>query len=333
MTVLLSSVSAVSFFSVVLDEWEAFKLEHGKRYHNHVEDSLRMKIFVENKHKIAEHNQLHSRGHKSYRLKMNQFGDMLHHEFTSTMNGLLSTNTSYQRVYKGATYIAPDDSIVVALPSTVDWRDKGAVTPVKNQGNCGSCWSFSATGSLEGQHYRKTGKLVSLSEQNLVDCSRNYGNNGCNGGLMDYAFQYIKDNGGIDSEHSYPYIGNTNEGCLYNPKTSGADDYGFVDIPEGDEVALMKAVAIVGPIAIAIDASQDTFQFYSHGVYDEPACQPKVLDHGVLAVGYGTNENGTDYWLVKNSWGETWGDHGYIKMIRNHDNQCGAATMASYPIV
>ncbi|KAK8749850.1 hypothetical protein OTU49_015597 [Cherax quadricarinatus] len=330
---ILASASAVSFFSVVLEEWEAFKLEHGKKYETDVEESFRMKIYTENKHAIAAHNKLYATGQKSYKLGMNKYGDMLPHEFVSTMNGFQWNHTgNYRsgRLYTGATFIEPDDDVI--LPQSVDWRDKGAVTPVKDQGQCGSCWSFSATGSLEGQHFRQTGKLVSLSEQNLIDCSTKYGNNGCNGGLMDYAFQYIKENGGIDTEGAYPYEAEDDK-CRYNPRKSGAEDTGFVDIREGSEGALKKAVATVGPVSVAIDASHSSFQFYSHGVYDEPECNSEQLDHGVLAVGYGTTEDGTDYWLVKNSWGTTWGDEGYIKMSRNKHNQCGIATAASYPLV
>lgn len=233
---------------------------------------------------------------------------MLHTEFVRTLNGFNRTRDNENSVYHSYKKIEEPVAFIgaanVEIPKAVDWRDQGAVTPVKDQGHCGSCWSFSATGALEGQHFRKTGKLVSLSEQNLVDCSGSYGNNGCNGGLMDNAFQYIKENGGIDTETSYPYEA-IDDTCKFKKQNVGATDKGFVDIPTGDEEAMMKALATVGPVSVAIDASHESFQFYSDGVYFEPQCDSQQLDHGVLAVGYGTDEEtGQDYWLVKNSWGK-----------------------------
>ncbi|KOC68850.1 Cathepsin L [Habropoda laboriosa] len=323
---------AVSFFELVNQEWTTFKMEHKKAYQSDVEERFRMKIYMDNKHKIAKHNSNYELKKVSYKLKMNKYGDMLHHEFVNTLNGFnksINTRLRFQRQPIGATFIEPAN---VELPKSVDWREKGAVTPVKDQGQCGSCWSFSATGALEGQHFRKTGVLVSLSEQNLIDCSGQYGNNGCNGGMMDGAFQYIKNNAGLDTEATYPYEAK-NDQCRYNARNSGAADVGYVDIPEGNEKKLKAAVATIGPVSVAIDASHQSFQFYSEGVYYESECSSENLDHGVLVVGYGTDENGQDYWLVKNSWGESWGDNGYIKMARNKLNHCGIASNASYPLV
>ncbi|XP_055372848.1 cathepsin L [Condylostylus longicornis] len=323
---------ALNLKDLIREEWLAYKMEHHKNYNEATEENFRMKIFLENRNKIAKHNQKFEQGLHSFKLKLNKYSDMLPYEFVSTMNGFNKSNsivTYSSNKESGATFISPAN---VKLPNSVDWRTKGAVTPVKDQGHCGSCWSFSATGSLEGQHFRKTGVLVSLSEQNLVDCSSSYGNNGCNGGMMDNAFRYVKDNGGIDTEKSYPYEG-IDDTCHFEKSAVGATDKGFMDIPEGDEEKLMQAVAVHGPVSVAIDASQQSFQFYSEGVYYDEHCSSDQLDHGVLVVGYGTDDSGTDYWLVKNSWGTTWGDNGFIKMARNKNNHCGIATAASFPLV
>jgi len=212
----------------------------------------------------------------------------------------------------------------------VNWVNKGAVTPIKNQGQCGSCWSFSATGSMEGQQFIKKNKLVSLSEQNLVDCSTAQGNDGCNGGLMDQAFQYVISNHGIDTEESYAYTATGPNACKFSSEHIGDTISGFQDVTSGSESALQTA-ADAQPVSVAIDAGHNSFQLYKGGVYYEPACSTSQLDHGVLVVGYGTDNSNTAYWLVKNSWGTDWGMNGYIQMSRNRNNNCGIATMASYP--
>ena len=148
---------------------------------------------------------------------------------------------------------------------------------------------------------------------------------------MDLAFQYIMENGGIDTEESYPYTAMDGK-CHYRRKDSAGTDTGHMDIPQGDEDALEEAVATVGPISVAIDAGHKSFQLYKHGVYTEPECSSTRLDHGVLVVGYGMKD-GQKYWLVKNSCGASWGEEGYIMMARDEDNMCGIATMASYPLV
>jgi len=266
-------------------------------------------------------------GVHTYWLGMNKYADLTTVEFVKMMNGYNATRAASRSQGHNVHTVNPN----VKLPDTVDWRTQGYVTPIKDQGQCGSCWAFSSTGSLEGQHFKATGKLVSLSEQNLVDCSGKQGNMGCNGGLMDQAFTYIKENNGIDTEDSYAYEARDGD-CRFKAATVGATDTGFTDIKSKDESSLQDAVANVGPISVAIDASHASFQLYKTGIYNELFCSQTRLDHGVLAVGYGT-DSGKDYWLVKNSWGVGWGDSGYIKMSRNHRNQCGIATAASYPTV
>merc|ERR1711892_43889 len=326
----LYSAQAITFLDVVLEEWETWKMTHVKKYESHIEEKFRLKIFMENKAKVERHNRRAQQGKHTYFLQINKYGDLLHYEFRTMLNGYKQRTKNQTRKYEAGTFIR--NAHVDRLPAKVDWRKLGAVTPVKDQGQCGSCWSFSTTGALEAMLFRKTGKLVSLSEQNLVDCSRSYGNEGCNGGLMDNAFQYIKDNGGIDTERSYPYEGEDDE-CRYNPRWKGASDIGFVDVESSNEEELAHAIASQGPCSIAIDASHESFQFYSRGIYREPECDPGMLDHGVLLVGYGQEKHGGKYWLVKNSWGDGWGHDGYIKMAREEDNMCGVATQASYPLV
>ncbi|GAB1599399.1 cathepsin L1-like [Argonauta hians] len=318
--------AAAPFLDTQLDEtWKQYKNLYEKSYKDMSSEIIRRVIWEKNLQRIVEHNMKADMGLSTYWLGMNEYADLTSDEFGEIMNRMKPRNlTNYTpRMLYG-------DEGDSNLPSTVDWREKGYVTPVKNQGQCGSCWAFSTTGSLEGQTFKKTGKLVSLSEQNLVDCSQSYGNNGCEGGLMDNAFQYIK-KFGIDSEESYPYEAQ-DDTCRYKKSDVVATDTSYVDVKSMSEKSLKSAVAKVGPISVAIDAGHQSFQLYKHGVYSEENCSPTQLDHGVLAVGYGT-ENGEDYWLVKNSWGPSWGLEGYIKMSRNQNNMCGIATQASYPLV
>jgi len=307
-------------------EWESFKREHGKKYSSSVEELQRYQIWKSNLDYVTQHNTDADNGKHTFWLGMNKFADLTAKEFAAIYNGFnatLRTQSRSQRIHV--------HDPTVALPDSVDWRTQGYVTPIKDQGQCGSCWAFSTTGSLEGQHFKATGKLVALSEQNLVDCSQKQGNMGCDGGLMDQAFQYIKDNNGIDTEDSYPYTAEDGT-CAFNPSNVGATDSGYTDVKAKDESALQSAVATVGPVSVAIDASHTSFQLYKKGIYHEPFCSQTALDHGVLAVGYGS-QSGKDYWIVKNSWGTGWGDQGYILMSRNKNNNCGIATQSSYPNV
>ncbi|TNN72318.1 Cathepsin S [Liparis tanakae] len=297
--------------------WLLWKKLHFKVYSQQIEESGRRRIWEENLEMIDGHNLEASLGLHTYELAMNHLGDLTAEEITSTLMGT-SVPPSLERGPLSLNLVRLNTS----LPLSLDWRDKGLVTPVKMQ--------VSAVGALEGQLKKSTGVLLSLSPQNLLDCSRKCGNNGCKDGFMSNAFQYVMKNQGIDSDVDYPYTGMRGQ-CGYNPHHRAANCSGYAFLPEGDEFALREALATVGPISVAIDASRPKFVFYRHGVYRDNTCTHEV-NHGVLVVGYGT-ERQHDYWLIKNSWGVKYGDQGYIKMARNRRNQCGVALYACYPIM
>uniref|UniRef100_A0A667ZGZ0 Cathepsin S, ortholog 2, tandem duplicate 2 n=2 Tax=Myripristis murdjan TaxID=586833 RepID=A0A667ZGZ0_9TELE len=315
---------AAAMFESKLDlHWDMWKKTHGKKYQTEVEELGRRELWERNLMLITIHNLEASMGLHSYDLSMNHM-ETCPEEILQSF-ATLRVPSDLQRApsaFVGATG--------ASVPDSIDWRQKGCVTSVKMQGSCGSCWAFSAAGALEGQLAKTTGKLVDLSPQNLVDCSGKYGNLGCNGGYMSRAFQYVIDNHGIDSDASYPYIG-VQQQCRYNPAYRAANCSSYNFVAEGSEEALKEAVATIGPISVAIDATRPRFAFFHSGVYDDPSCTQRV-NHGVLAVGYGSL-NGQDFWLVKNSWGKGFGDQGFIRMVRNKNNQCGIARYATYPIM
>merc|ERR1719421_648144 len=266
--------------------------------------------------------QMHNAGNSSVTVALNEFADMTNEEFSAKMKGYTHVERPLMRSKNVKTLPTTN------LPSSVDWTTKGVVTPIKNQGQCGSCWAFSTTGSVEGANALKTGTLVSLSEQELVDCAGSYGNQGCNGGLMDYGFEYAKAKG-LCTESSYPYT--ARDGTCKTSCSAAVTIGGYQDVAQNNEDQLQAAVA-QQPVSVAIEADKSVFQFYSGGVMTSSACGTQ-LDHGVLVVGYGT-ESGTDYWKVKNSWGTTWGMSGYILLGRGDNGAkgtCGIAMQPSYP--
>jgi len=319
---------AVALADQINSDWEQWKIINKKSY-SIVEDKLRREIFSANAEKIASHNRLFDLGLKSFRLGVNRFTDMTDTERAQFL-GAKPTEPLEGLGFK--THITSRRN----NPDSFDWRNHNPnpISEIKDQGQCGSCWSFSTTGSVETHHalYTSTG-LYRLSEQQLIDCSNvaPYNNGGCNGGWMNTSMQYIKDVGGIMREADYPYEAKDGT-CRFDVTKEVATVTGFVNIRKGDEQDLQDAVVNKGPVSVAIEVA-NTFYSYSGGVYDGDDCHDdqSYLDHAVLVVGYGT-ENGDDFWIVKNSWGDRWGEYGYIRMARNR-GKCGIALAACYPTV
>jgi len=275
-------------------------------------------------------------GSRTYNVGINKFSDLSNEEFRRLYLGGFRPSRDTQ----GRT-VSPAPAPTEAPPSGWDWRDHSAVTGVKDQGQCGSCWSFSATGAIEGAYQIRSSILQSASEQNIIDCSWGppYNNTGCNGGDPREALQYVIDNQGIDSEKMYPYKDGADAGagskCRYTIWWKVANISTAVDVIQGNETDLQYAV-LHAPVSVAIDASEKSFQDYTDGIYNHPNCGNTMndLDHAVLVVGYG-NTGGAHpdwYWIVKNSWGTDWGDAGYIWMAMFWGNQCGIATYATWTI-
>ncbi|CAO2209613.1 unnamed protein product [Urochloa humidicola] len=309
----------------LMELFERWLSRHDKAYATLEEKLRRFEVFRDNLEHIDETNRKVS----SYWLGLNEFADLTHDEFKDSYLGLAQKATS--SASDGAFRYEGVDA--ASLPKSVDWRKKGAVTGVKNQGQCGSCWAFSTVAAVEGINQIVTGNLTALSEQELIDCDT-AGNNGCNGGLMDNAFSYIAHTGGLRTEEAYPYL--MEEGtCQRRSESEKKEEEeevvvvtisGYEDVPRNNEQALLKALAHQ-PVSVAIEASGRSFQFYAGGVFDGPC--GTALDHGVAAVGYDH-----DSIIVKNSWGATWGEKGYIRMKRGTGKRhglCGINKMASYP--
>ncbi|KAF4088162.1 hypothetical protein AMELA_G00079920 [Ameiurus melas] len=322
-TVIYGAVMALQDSSLDM-HWLLWKKNHSKIYTSEVEELGRREIWERNLRLITVHNLEASFGMHTYHLGMNHMGDKTREEILQMFAG---TRVPPNLTRRSSTFVA---SAGISVPDSLDWREKGYVTEVKDQGSCGSCWAFSAAGALEGQLKRTTGQVKSLSPQNLVDCSSKYGNEGCNGGYISRAFQYVIDNGGIDSDEAYPYTAMDGQ-CRYDQAQRAANCSSYNHVSQGDEEALKQAVATIGPISVAIDATRPTFILYHSGVYNDPTCTQKT-NHAVLVVGYGSL-NGEDYWLVKNSWGTRFGDGGYIRIARNKGNMCGIANYAYYPLM
>ncbi|CAD6338566.1 unnamed protein product [Miscanthus lutarioriparius] len=310
--------------------YEAWKSKHGRPLCDVSSDRLRLEVFRDNLRYIDAHNAEADAGLHTFRLGLTPFADLTLEEFRARALGF--RNSTNKRRVASNRYLPHDDD---DLADVVDWRLRGAVTGVKNQQKCDACrwvagcWAFSAVAAMEGINKIATGDLVSLSEQELIDCDTQ--DSGCNGGQMDNAFQFVINNGSIDTEADYPFIG-TDMACdAIREKRKVVSIDSYENVPANNEKALQKAVANQ-PVSVAIDAGGLAFQLYSSSIFSG-ICGLK-LDHGVTAVGYGS-ENGEDFWIVKNSWGPEWGEGGYIRMARNvllPMGKCGIAMDASYPV-
>ncbi|XP_021801883.1 senescence-specific cysteine protease SAG39-like [Prunus avium] len=301
------------------EKYEQWMVRYGREYDDVNEKQKRFEIFKKNVAYIESSN---SDANKSYKLSVNQFADQTNEEVKASRNGFKGREYSTKTTFKYEN--------ITVVPSTMDWRSKGAVTPMKDQGQCGSCWAFAAVAAVEGITQLTTGKLISLSEQEVVDCDINGEDIGCGGGYPDGAFEFINQNQGISSEANYNYTGV--DGRCNTQATHAASITGYEDVPASNEEALLKAVANQ-PVSVCIDAGEYDFMYYKSGVFTG-SCGLEI-DHCVTAIGYGVSDNGTKYWLLKNSWGKEWGEEGYMRMQRDvyaKEGLCGVAMFGSYPI-
>ncbi|KAL9251495.1 Senescence-specific cysteine protease SAG39-like protein [Drosera capensis] len=321
---LISSQAASSTIKPSMKErHEQWMAEHGRVYADDIEKEARFKIFRENVEKIEAYNLMDL----GFTLGVNAFADLTPEEFRGSYTGYKKSSSASS--LKSTTFRYEN---LTDVPAEVNWVTKGAVTPIKNQGSCGCCWAFSAVAATEGLNQIKTGKLISLSEQEVVDCDVFHSDLGCNGGTPDGAFSYMIRNGGLTTESNYPYTGfqwfcNTGKASQVAAKIST-----YEDVPTNNEGAMQQAVAMQ-PISVALEASGFFFQFYMGGVF-KGLCGTD-LDHAVTIVGYGTATDGTNYWLIKNSWGTSWGEAGYMRLERGVSDPrglCGVAMMPSYPV-
>jgi cathepsin L len=302
--------SGDKFMYLVDYNFDLFIRDNNIVYGSDDEYNYRKYIFSTNLHKIIEHNN----GNSSYKLAINRFADITTTEFKNQY--LISIKRNSDKDY----YINHTSN----LPEKVDWRDKGVVNPIKDQGQCGSCWAFSATSALESAWAIKYGKLYDLAEQELVDCDTN--DHGCNGGLMDNAWTWLNTSGGMTETKDYPYRAIDGK-CKFTKKKAVVTVQGYEDCNPNDEQTLLSALA-TQPVSVAINANTDGFMFYSSGIYNDTTCDssPSALDHGVILVGYDSES-----YILRNSWAETWGENGYMRMARG--NTCGVLDLPSFPVV
>jgi len=312
----MEAPKSTSFNTLTSEDMEFMKFvaKYGKSYGTKEEYEFRLQQFKTAYSTIQTEN---SKNGNTFTVGVNKFADLTNSEYKKMLG--------YRRA--GLKANSPEKKLPTDnLPASVDWREKGAVNAVKDQGQCGSCWAFSSIAAIEGHHAVKTGNLLSLSEQQLVDCSKN-GNEGCNGGDMSLAFQYAETEG-LELEADYPYEG-VDGSCRATAAKEKVKVTADNAVPVNDAAQLKAAIA-EGPVSVAIEADTMVFQFYSGGIFNSDSCGTN-LDHGVAAVGYGS-ENGSDYYIVRNSWGSWWGEQGYIRIaVKDGQGICGIQMEPVYP--
>ncbi|GAB2249291.1 hypothetical protein Droror1_Dr00012653 [Drosera rotundifolia] len=317
---LLTSASRpLSNDSSMVKKHEDWMVQYGRTYKDNAEKVMRFEIFK----KTVEFIEAHNRLNKGYTLSVNAFADLTDEEFRKTYTGYKRQEPSNSSL-KSTSFKYKNFTDV---PSSVDWVTAGAVTPIKNQGTCGSCWAFASVATIESLNEITTGNLISLSEQEILDCDVNGEDHGCNGGFADGAYQFVINNGGLTTEDNYPYVGYQENYCNGNDPAAVTIS-GYENVPNNDESSMQQAVANQ-PITVVLDASDDGFRYYSGGVFTGPC--GTATDHVVTVVGYDTASDGTPYWLIKNSWGTSWGENGYIRLQRDVSDPRGLCGVAMYP--
>ena len=328
--VIVTTVSSVKF-----KDWiKLHQVKYGPQ-----EKEIRQAIWEDNVRFIEEYNKKQT----GVFLQINEFGDLTNSEFRA-----LRTTRQIHDVQDIKQFQPPvgeiipeskdwrEENVVTPvgeiIPESKDWREENVVTPVKNQGDCGSCYAFSAVSAISSMLAIRSGELVALSEQQVIDCSAPWGNNGCDGGAPQVVFQYAHETAGLLPDVDYPYTG-TGGVCKANYTLAVAHVDGWERVKKYSEQDLKWAVGLMGPVSVGVDAGERSFQFYKSGVYSDPMCMTSRIDHAVVVVGYGTTDKGIDYWIVRNSWGDKWGMQGYFWLARNKQNMCGVASQALFPLV
>ncbi|XP_017853478.1 cathepsin L1 [Drosophila busckii] len=308
---------------VVNKNFEEFKKINNKIYTRAYDELRGYKAYEENTKFISEHNKYYEKGESTYRLAANTMSDM---NTDSYLKGYLRLIRSQANSSIDNIADIVGSTLMNNIPESFDWRKKGFTTSVQNQQSCGSCYAFSIAESIEGQIFKRTGRILDLSVQQIVDCSISYGNQGCTGGSLRNTLKYLQATGGLMRSDDYKYTSKKGK-CQFVRDLSVVNVTSWAILPVNDESSIQAAVAHIGPVAVSINATPKTFQLYSDGVYNDISCLSTSVNHAMLVIGFDK-----DFWILKNWWGERWGESGYMRM-RKGINLCGIANYAAYAIV